>query len=590
MAELAGPSSARAAQIQKQVLVLYSARRDAQIVTIGERELPRILEKGLGEVDYYSEYFDQARFPEQGYQEAFREFLRLKYKNVQFDVLIAVQTGALDLLAGARQDLFPGTPIVFFVASPVGRTIDNATGIVADLDLSGTLLLLTELQPRVRQVFVVTGAAPADQDYERLARDQLRRFESRFTITYLNGLPTRELESRLASLPADSAVYYLVANRDGEGNNVHPLEYLERLTAIANAPVYCWVDSAMDRGIIGGNLKDQTAQFAAVGRLALRVLSGEAAESIPVSSVNLNVNQVDWRQLRRWGISEARLPPGTLVKFREPSPWARYKPYILTAAAVLMAQTALIVALLVQGTRRRRAEEQMRASEAQLRTTYDRIRDLGSRLLNAQETERSRIARELHDDIGQQLAVLTIDLELLTQGAQERTKALADEALQRAHTIGTSVHDLSHRLHPAKLRLLGLVTALQALQRELSQSDISVTFTHDDIPPRLPPDLTLCLFRVVQEALGNAVKHGHANDISVHLARGAHGLTLTIIDDGVGFDVNAAWGKGLGLISMRERLDAIGGTLEIHSGRGVGTCLEISAPFSVAEGTEAAAV
>jgi signal transduction histidine kinase len=289
-------------------------------------------------------------------------------------------------------------------------------------------------------------------------------------------------------------------------------------------------------------------------------------------------------------VSEAAVPRGALVKFREPSPWDRYKFYILGAMAMLLTQTALIVGLLVQRTRRRRAEEEVRRSEAQLRTTHSRIKDLASRLLNAQEAERSRIARELHDDISQQLTLLTIDLELLAGGgAPEQQETLADEALHRAQEIATSLHDLSQRLHPAKLRLLGLACALQALQREVSQSEISVTLTYDNIPT-LPPDLTVCLFRIVQEAMQNAVKHSGADGISVHLARGVRGITLSIVDDGIGFDVDAAWGTGLGLVSMRERLDAISGTLEIHSERGVGTRVEVWAPLPMTEDTKAAAI
>jgi signal transduction histidine kinase len=329
----------------------------------------------------------------------------------------------------------------------------------------------------------------------------------------------------------------------------------------------------------------------AVANLALRVLDGERADAVPVSSLDLNVPQVDWRELRRWGISEARVPPGTVVRFREPSPWDRYKVYILGAAAVVLAQTALIAALLVQRSRRRTAEQQVRGGQAALRTSYDRIRDLGARLLNAQETERSRIARELHDDISQQMALLTIDLELLGANRDETAK-LASEALNRANAIARSVHDLSHRLHPAKLRLIGLVPALNALQAELSQSQcqIPITFDHDGVPSTLPPDLTLCLFRVVQEALQNALKYSNANEISVQLRGRPEGLSLTVADDGVGFDVKSAWGKGLGLISMAERLDAIGASLDMQSSAATGTRLEVTVPLQVVHNTRAAAI
>jgi signal transduction histidine kinase len=576
LGELAGPDSVRAEQEgQTDVLVLYSTRRDAEIVTVVDRELPRILEQYLGQpLDHYSEYIDQARFPDPAYRTAFRDFLQLKYKWHRFDVVIAVQDVAVEFLANHRNELFPGTPLVFLANSPVRLRPQNSTGIIAELSLGGTLGLATALQPAVRHAFVVSGATARDKAYEAVARVQLQPFESMMTVTYLSGLPAKDLEARLATLPANSIVYFLLVYRDGEGENFHPLEYLNRVTAIANAPVYCWVDSAMGHGIVGGKLRDQRAVTAAVGNLVVRVLRGERADDIPVSSADLSVNQVDWRQLRRWGISEARVPPGTLIKFREPSAWDRYRIYILSAGAMILVQTALITGLLVQRTRRRRAEAQ--------------VRGLGSRLLDAQETERSRIARELHDDIGQQLALLTLDLELLADAPAQRGP-LATEALQRANDIATSVHDLSHRLHPAKLRLLGLASALQALQREVIQSDVSVTVTYDNFPSTLPPDLTLCLFRIVQEAVQNGIKYSKAKGIAVHLARSMRGLTLSIVDDGIGFDVKAAWGKGLGLVSMRERLDAVGGTLEIRSETGVGTQLKVWVPLPVIEDSSSVA-
>jgi signal transduction histidine kinase len=584
-----GPVASASAPPPTRVLVLYSARRDAQIATIGERELPGILEQGLGNLDYYSEYIDQARFPDQAYQAALRDFLRLKYRRVRFDAVIAVQDAAIDLVRDARLDLFPGAPLIFLATSPVSGPLENATGLVVGLNFGATLPFIADLQPRVHQLFVITGAAPADQEYETLARSQLRPFESRFTITYLNGLPTRELESRISSLPVDSAIYYLLVNRDGAGAIVHPLEYLSRLSAIANAPMYSWVDSAMDRGIVGGSLEDQVVQVDALGRLALRVLSGEAANRIPVASPNLNVNQVDWRQLQRWGIRESALPRGTRVLFKEPSVWDRYWVYILVAATVLLAQSLLIAGLLLHRRRRRQAESQVHHSEEALRSSYDRIRDLGSRLLHAQDAERSRIARELHDDISQQVALLSIDLELLTGALPADSEPLADEVLNRAQHIASSVHDLSHRLHPTKLRLMGLVAALRTLQREMSRSEPTIELTHDSVPAHLPSDLTVSLFRIVQEALQNAVKYSGARTVHVHLEGGPDGLGLAIWDDGVGFDVDSVWGKGLGLISIRERVEAIGGTLDIRSAPGAGACFTIHVPLSLESAAEAAA-
>jgi signal transduction histidine kinase len=590
LAALAPASSAWAAERQKQVLVLYSTRRDAQIAIIGEREVPRILDQALPEgVDYYSEHIDRARFPDSARQAPFRDFLAVKYAQQRFDLVIAIDDPALEFVETFRNDLFPATPVVFFANSRLRMRLPNSTGVVAHLDYSGSLQLAVTLQPDVQRVFVVTGAedGPREPDFLKDVRAQFQSFANRLMIEYLTALPAQDLERRLSTLPDHSIVYYLSVSRDGAGQNFHPLEYLDRLASVANAPIYCWVDSAMNHGIVGGSLKNQENETRAVGKLALRILRGEHADTIPTASPDLSVSQVDWRQLRRWGISEGRVPAGTLVRFREPSVWDRYRIYILGALTILLAQTALITGLLVQKARRRHAEEQLRGREAELRTSYDRIRQLAGRLLNAQETERSRIAGELHDDILQKLAVLAMELNL-SEGVEP--SKFVSEALDRVNDLARSVRDLSHQLHPAKLGLIGLIAALRGLQEEVCRPDITISFAHDNIPTTLLPELTLCLFRIAQESLQNALKHSDARHVTLELSGGSDSLTLTIVDDGVGFDVNGAWGKGLGLISMAERLEAFSGTLKIRSSPGSGTRVEVTVPLPVMQNPETVTV
>jgi len=274
------------------------------------------------------------------------------------------------------------------------------------------------------------------------------------------------------------------------------------------------------------------------------------------------------------------VPAGTQVLFREPAAWDRYKYYIVGAAAIVTAETLLILLLIVEGSRRRLAEDRARGTEAALRSSHDRIRDLGGRLLGAQETERAHIARELHDDVSQQLALLSIDLELLGDHVGPRSMDLAEAAMNRAQEIARSVHDLSHRLHPAKLRLIGLIAGIQGLRNEMSSGGLVISFNHNHVPPTFPADLTLCLFRVVQEALQNAVKYSNASKVTIDLSCEADRLALTIADNGVGFDVQTAWGAGLGLISMSERLEAFAGAIDIQSTRGAGTTLAIDVPLT----------
>ncbi|HEX6899398.1 MAG TPA: ATP-binding protein [Thermoanaerobaculia bacterium] len=562
----------------KQVLALYSTRRDAQFSIVGEAELPQILDAGLDRnLDYYPEFIDLTRFPDPAYKLAFRDFLRQKYQGVEFDLVIAMQDPAVELVEAYRDSLFPGVPEVFLANAPTPRRAPGSTGLIHVRDYASTLTLIRQLQPDVQRVFVVTGAAAADRKYEAEARRQLDSHDSPLTFSYLSGLATPDLVNRLSKLPERSAVYYVLVSQDGAGNKFHPLEYIDRVTAAANAPTYSWVDSTMDHGIVGGSLYSQRDAIERVGELALRVLRGEPADTIPVTVLHLNANQVDWRQLRRWGIDEARVPPGTLVRFRNPTVWDRYKAYILGAVALLLAQSALITGLLIQRRRRRQAEEELRASQGELLRSYERNHDLAARLLRAQESERSRIARELHDDICQRMLVLTVELKSL-DGAKDRGGS-ATEALAVAQGIAKSLHELSHSLHPTKLQLLGLVAAIDQLRRDLSRIGITTGFSHHDVPSTLPPELMLCLFRIVQEAIQNAIKYSQASEVSVFLSGSSDRLTLTVSDNGVGFDVEAAWSRGLGLLSMVERAEALGGSLEIHSSPGAGARLTASVPL-----------
>jgi signal transduction histidine kinase len=576
---------------QKRVLALYTTRKDEQLSIIGERHLPQLLEAGLGEgLDYYSEFIDSGRFPDPSHADVFRDFLRLKYRAQRFDLVIAVGDVAVEFLRTRQHELFPDTPIVFFANQPP-HAFPNSTGVIGELKLASTLAMAAHLQPDLKNVFVVTGASSRDNVWLTRVRTQFQPLESRFNITYLSGLTTKDLHARLAELPDRSIVYYALVYQDGAGANFAPIEYLDHVQSVARVPTYAWSDSAMDHGIVGGSLFSQQAVMEAVAARALRVLHGEAAGSIPVSAPDLNVKQVDWRQLRRWGISEARIPAGTLVRFREPSGWNRYKDYILAAVIALIAQSLLIAGLLLQKRMRRRAEVQVRENEAALRTSNERIHDLGGRLLLAQEAERARIARELHDDVNQQVALLAIDLELLREGRERADAAtLIEEACERAHGVAKSLHDLSHQLHPARLRMLGLVPALSGLQREQSRPACVIDFSSDNVPGNLPQNITLCLFRVAQEALHNALTHSGAGNVSVQLTGEPDRLVMTIVDDGVGFEVDGAWRRGLGLVSMGERLESVGGTLDIQSRVGVGTRLSISVPLPAAATPEAVTV
>jgi PAS domain S-box-containing protein len=212
-------------------------------------------------------------------------------------------------------------------------------------------------------------------------------------------------------------------------------------------------------------------------------------------------------------------------------------------------------------TDRKRAEEE--------------LEELAGRLINAQEEERSRIGRELHDHISQMLGVLTIRIDQLRadEATPPAVAAALDELRQSTSEISDDIHGLSHRLHSSTLDYLGLVPAVQKLVNEVSaRHGIAVEFAHESVPAPVPSDVALSLFRVTEESLANIAKHSHAKSARVHLRGDAGGLRLTVEDAGRGFDVEALERKaGLGFVSMRERLRVLRGTIRLDSAPSRGT-------------------
>jgi len=210
---------------------------------------------------------------------------------------------------------------------------------------------------------------------------------------------------------------------------------------------------------------------------------------------------------------------------------------------------------------------------------------LARRLLQAQEEERARLARELHDDISQRLALLAIEVvqlsEMLPASAIE-ARAFAATVRQDIAQLGSDVQALSHRLHASALEVYGLVNATERLCRQLrARHQVRIEFVARDVPAVLDSIVALNLFRILQEAIANAFKHSGAGALSVMLHGTPQHLRLTVADDGRGFDVSRAK-AGLGMITMRERVGLVGGELSLESRPGEGTRLTASVPMSAA--------
>ena len=221
---------------------------------------------------------------------------------------------------------------------------------------------------------------------------------------------------------------------------------------------------------------------------------------------------------------------------------------------------------------------------APLQVISDALSAVNRSLIEAHEEERSWIARELHDDINQQMALLAVNLESVRQHlppSDVQTRRRIEQAAKRAGDIASNIQALSHRLHSSKLEYLGLVAASKGFCGEVShQQNVNIAFNSQDVPKNLSQEISLCLFRVLQEAVQNAVKHSGVRQFEVSLKGAWNEIELSVHDSGVGFDPEKTFSvHGLGFTSMKERLKLVDGELSIDSNVQRGTTVQARVPL-----------
>jgi signal transduction histidine kinase len=544
-------------------------------------------------IDYFSEYLDADRFGAEEASFALDGYIRQKYRGRRIDLVIATHTSVLPFVVERRRGLFPGAPIVSSGLSvPDGVTRAAGPGIAAvKLGIAHveTLKSALELHPSTEQVFVV--AKSTNQQSKDAVRLGLRAFSSRVRLTYIDEQTLPLLLSAVRAVPPRSLILYVWDNQVERGNVLYSDAIARLVARAATVPVYGTSDLYVGSGVVGGLTRRTHETGTRLGEMALQILDGTRAQDIPIEAARI-VPIFDWRQLRRWGIDVSRLPPGSDIRFRTPTAWESYREYIVGTVTVLAAQLLLIAGLLTQRARRQRAEETILIREATLRTSFERIRQLTGRLINAQEQARADIARDLHDDVCQDLVGVALALRSLRQSSghyDAPTQQALLELEEWAVDMVNGVRRLSHELHPATLPLLGLGSALKAHCLEVERRhDVQVSFTSDDDLKRVQPDVALCLFRIAQEALRNGAVHGDARRLGVTLARTGEHVELTVADDGCGFDLEAVRrdGSGLGLVSIEERAHLVGGYAQIVTGLGQGTSILVRVPAGADVKTE----
>lgn len=516
-----------------------------------------------GPVQFHEVSLEIARQDGDASEELLVTYIRalVEHRRPDLAVMVAGPASRFGLLH--RQDLFPSVPML--LAGPDQRlvlsgalTANDATA-TTDQDPRGVVETILYLLPETENVVVVVGASALERFWRAELVREFQPFANRVRFSFWDDLSLDEMASRAAALPPHTAIFYALLLIDSSGVPHASERALERLHAVANAPIFGLFETQLGLGIVGGSLLAVSEVSRRSVEAAVGILNGEPPSAHRSPPLGPGPPVFDWRELRRWGIRESRLPPGSTVRFRPQSLWSLYRWTIVGGLAVIGVLAALVVGLTLNRVRRRVAERE--------------VRTLSRRLLTAFEEERRRLGRELHDDLSQRLARLAIDVARIERKGPDPASG-SDLGAMREEIVALSadIHALSRRLHPTVLDDLGIVEALRAEAERFSRAEsIALDLRLAEPEGTLPPDAALCLYRVAQESLRNVASHARANRVEVSLRAKDGGYELEVRDDGVGFDPDARRGAGLGLASMRERMTLVGGRLTISSTSSRGT-------------------
>jgi len=370
------PALAGAAQQAKTVLLLYSYQAVLPANLEWDSGIRQALENtGQQPIEFYTEYLDLAQFPDEAYLHSLLNLLTIKYSGKKIDILIPVGDLAFTFLQAHGNALFPGVPMVFCaVAREQVEALKKPlkiTGQISWVDVAGTLEAALKLQSRARQLIVIGGTAETDRLMQQIAREALEPYKGRLEITFLIDLPMAEILTRVSHLPPETIVIYLSIFRDSQGTDFVPRTALALISQLANAPVYGLWENLLGQGMVGGHLMSFTAEGRMTGKIGRRVLNGERPENIPTVSEGTTAYEFDWRQLKRWGLREVDLPPGSIVHFKKYTFWEEHKGEVIATATVFSVLSLLVVGLLINLGQRRRAESSLRQAELQYRIVAD---------------------------------------------------------------------------------------------------------------------------------------------------------------------------------------------------------------------------
>ena len=360
----------------KHVLVVHSFGTVAPPFTTHSTAFETELVKQMGNhVDLDEVSLDMARYATPDMQEAVVDYLEKRGAKWKPDLVVPIGGPAGMFVAKFRHRLFPNIPILY--CSLDRRLLEpdafdeNTTFVGANYEVSGFAEDILQMAPDTKNIAIVIGATPLEQYWAEAFRKGFEPFTGRVNFIWLNDLSFDQMLERVQTLPPHSFIFLILFLRDAVGVTQNADEVLQRLHAVANAPINSIFTSQMGLGIVGGRLYPSTDDGMKAADTAVQILNGASPSSFPPRIVPPSSPQYDWRELRRWKIDDRHLPPGSAILFQTPTVWQQYRWWIISGIALFVVETLLIAALLANLVKRRRVERSLTESEARFRKMAD---------------------------------------------------------------------------------------------------------------------------------------------------------------------------------------------------------------------------
>jgi signal transduction histidine kinase len=557
-----------------------------------------LLSRDDAPVDFFSEYLESDRFPEEEATLAFRDYLQRKYRGHRIDVVLTITDPALQFVLRYRDQLFPGVPIVASAGSTLGLHLSAAgvTGTAwraADVE---TVELALTLHPSTQRVFVVAQELTAG--YLEGVQAALVKSAERVELTIINERSLPGLIAAVRAVPARSLIHFVRFSRQDPGNVMFPVDVVRMVAEASPVPVYSSTDSFVGTGIVGGMVRLASGIGTRLGEMALQVLDGRRAEDIPMENIPAKP-MFDWRQLQHWGIAENALPAGSTVLFREISIWERYRGTILTVASVLLLQSALIAGMIVERRRRRHAELESRhhlaglahldrrAAMGELATSiaHELNQPLNAILQNAGVAQMLLARHQLPpplSEIGDIISDIRKD-DLRASEVIRRMRGLLQKHEVQSHsvdlnevaqeTIAIVRPDARSRQILLEMELSDGMPAIQGDRVHLQQVLLNLLMNAVDAVTESPPD---------------------RRRVRVATSHGAGEVRLSVVDTGPGIPADHlvkifepfystkgdGRGMGMGLAIARSIIEAHAGRIGAENNAGAGAIVWFSVPMS----------